>query len=115
MTPLLAEAWGLAARVQGRERYYALMFDRADGGRVRLVSRRHDETVLAERTLPVVARPGLCARACGLRHRRFAPWSMDRIVFEVLDRSAEALDGGGVALIVDTGSIATEVVRVNPL
>ena len=45
--PLLANAWGLAARVQGRERYYALMFDRAEGGRVRLVKRVHDEFVLA--------------------------------------------------------------------
>ena len=52
MTPLLAEAWGLAARVQGRERYYALVFDRAEGGRVRLVRRRHDETVLAEQAFP---------------------------------------------------------------
>ena len=31
VTPLLAEAWGLATRVQGRERYYALVFDRARG------------------------------------------------------------------------------------
>ena len=34
--PNLVNAWGLAARVQGRERYYALMFDRTEGGRVRL-------------------------------------------------------------------------------
>ena len=52
VTPLLAEAWGLAACVQGRERYYALVFDRVDGGRVRLIRRRHAETVLAERRFP---------------------------------------------------------------
>ena len=52
LTPLLAEAWGLAAQSQGRERYYALMFDRVNGGRVRLVRRRHAETVLAEQRFP---------------------------------------------------------------
>jgi hypothetical protein len=36
-------------------------------------------------------------------------------LFDLDDRSAEALKGGGVALIVDTGSIATDAVRVIPL
>lgn len=31
VTPLLANAWGLAARVQGRERYYAVTFDAVEG------------------------------------------------------------------------------------
>jgi ADP-ribosylglycohydrolase len=47
ITPLLANGWGLAARVQGRERYYAMMFDRSDGGQVRLVRRCHMENTLA--------------------------------------------------------------------
>ncbi len=38
-----------------------------------------------------------------------------RVLFEVQDRAGDALEGGGVALIVDTGSIATQAVRVRPL
>jgi ADP-ribosylglycohydrolase len=114
LTPLLAEAWGLAARVQGRERYYAVMFDRADRGRVRLIRRRHTETVLAERSLPWSLDN---AYALGLRVDGPAiRASIDgTILFDVQDRSADALEAGGVALIVDTGSIATEAVRVKPL
>jgi hypothetical protein len=39
ITPLLAEAWGLAARIQGRNRYYAVMFDKLDGGCAKLIKR----------------------------------------------------------------------------
>lgn len=114
IAPLLANAWGLAARVQGRERYYALMFDRAEGGRVRLVKRLHDEVVLAS--------------------ERFA-WQLDqkykvelRVVgtgieahvdgkklFSVQDARELPLTGGAVALVVDSGSISAEEVRVAPL
>ena len=114
VTPLLAEAWGLAACVQGRERYYAVMFDRVDGGRVRLIRRRHAETVLAERSFTWSLDN---AYALGLRVDGPAiRASIDgTILFEVQDHSADALEAGGVALIVDTGAIATEAVRVKPL
>ncbi len=113
VTPLLAEAWGLAACVQGRERYYAVMFDRVGGGRVRLIRRRHSETVLAERSFPWSLDN---AYALGLRVDGPAIRATidGTILFEVQDRSADALEAGGVALIVDTGSIATEAVRVKP-
>lgn len=114
LTPLLAEAWGLAVRVQGRERYYALVFDRAEGGRVRLVRRRHAETVLA--TQPFA---WSLDRAYELRLRiegRSLRASIDGCaVFEVEDRGEEALTGGAIALLVDTGSIATQDVRVAPV
>jgi ADP-ribosylglycohydrolase len=114
VTPLLGKAWGLAARVQGRERYYALMFDHDGGGRVKLIKRDHDETVLAE--------------------SRFA-WELDRSyalelrlqdteirasidgkeVFSAQDKTALPLRGGAVALVVDSGSIATQAVHVSPI
>ena len=108
LTPLLAEAWGLAARVQGRERYYALMFDRVNGGRVRLVRRRHTETVLAEQRFPWSLDK---AYALGLRvEGQTIRASVDgRVVLEAQD---DALSGGAIALLVDTGSIATQKVRV---
>jgi hypothetical protein len=111
VTPLLAEAWGLAARVQGRERYYALMFDRVGGGRVRLIRRRHDETVLAVQDFAwsLDKAYALSLRVDGKTIRA----SIDgRVVLETQD---EALTGGAIALLVDTGSIATQEVRVKPV
>lgn len=112
--PLLANAWGLAARVQGRERYYALMFDRAEGGRVRLVKRVHDEIVLAgerfawelDRKYKVelrVAGTGIEAYVDGKK------------LFSVHDSGDLPLTGGAIALVVDSGSISAEEVRVSPL
>ncbi|HEX4511551.1 MAG TPA: hypothetical protein VH328_15795 [Burkholderiaceae bacterium] len=111
LTPLLAEAWGLAARVQGRERYYAMMFDRVNGGRARLVRRRHDETVLAELSFAwsLDKAYALRLRVEGKKIRA----SIDgHTLFDVQD---DALTGGAVALLVDTGSIGTDEVRVMPV
>jgi hypothetical protein len=108
VTPLLAEAWGLAARVQGRERYYALMFDRTG---VRLIRRRHEETVLAAQAFAWALDQAyaLTLRVEGKTIRA----SIDgRVVLEAED---EALTGGAIALLVDTGSIATTEVRVRPV
>jgi ADP-ribosylglycohydrolase len=111
LTPLLAEAWGLAARVQGRERYYALMFDSVDGGRVRLICRRHTETVLAEQSFPwsLDKAYALSLRVDGKSIRALVD---GRVLFEVQD---DTLTGGAVALLVDTGSIGTNEIRVKPL
>ena len=114
IVPLLADAWGLAARLQGRERYYALMFDRIDGGRIKLIKRDHEEIVLAA--------------------GRFA-WELDREyevelqvngneieayvagnkIFAVSDTDGLPLSAGGVGLVVDTGSISAQSVRIAPL
>ena len=109
--PLLADRWGLAARVQGRERYYALMFDRRDGGSVRLVKRQHHETTLACKPLDwkLDQRYRLKLR---VTDGDIAAFIDDQLVFEVPDATASQMRGGGVALIVDTGSISCEAVRV---
>jgi hypothetical protein len=114
ITPLLAKAWGLAARVQGRERYYALMFDGAGGGRVKLIKRDHEETILAEsRFAWELDRPyALELRLQGTEIRA----SIDgKQVFSVIDKTTLPLRGGAVALVVDSGSIATQAVHVAPI
>ncbi len=114
VTPLLAEAWGLAARLQGRERYYALVFDRAEGGRVRLVRRRHHEVVLAARAFPwsLDQAYALALRVDGGTIRA----SIDgKAMFEVQDGGRDALTGGAVGLLVDTGSVAAQEVCVTAL
>jgi hypothetical protein len=109
--PVLAKAWGLAARVQGRERYYALMFEPDDGGRVRLVKRQHTDTTLASRPFDwkLDQRYQVKLRVMNGEISAFVD---GELVFEVQDASNQTMVGGGVALIVDTGSISSEAVRV---
>jgi hypothetical protein len=114
VTPLLGKAWGLAARVQGRERYYALMFDKEGGGRVKLIKRDHDETVLAESRFGwELDRP----YALELRlHDTEIRASIDgKEVFSVHDKTVLPLRGGAVGLVVDSGSIATQAIHVSPI
>ena len=113
ITPLLANRWGLAARVQGRERYYALMFDPSDGGQIRLVRRCHTEDTLAAGRfawhLDQAYRIRLEAQGRTLR-----AFVGDEPVLEAED-AEPGLHGGGIGLLVDTGSISTREVRVRPI
>ena len=114
ITPLLAKAWGLAARVQGRERYYALMFDAVDSGRVKLVKTDHDETVLAEKRFAWdLDRPyALELRLQGTEIQALVDGEK---LFSVRDADRLRLEGGAVGLIVDTGSISAQAVHITPL
>jgi ADP-ribosylglycohydrolase len=114
ITPLLAKAWGLAARVQGRERYYALMFDAVDGGRAKLVKRDHDETILATtRFAWEPDRP--YALELQLHDTEIRAFIDDKAVFLVRDEDRLPLRGGAVALVVDTGSMSAQAVHISPL
>ena len=114
ITPLLARAWGLAARVQGRERYYALMFDVVDGGRVKLVKRDHDENILASNFFAweLDRSYALELRLCDTEIQAFIDGTE---IFSVHDEDRLPLRGGAVGLVVDTGSIATRAVHVSPI
>jgi hypothetical protein len=114
ITPLVAKAWGLAARVQGRERYYALMFDAVDGGCVKLVKRDHDETVLAKDRFSweLDRSYALEMRLHGMEIQAFID---GKEVFSVRDEDKLRLRGGAVALVVDTGSISAQAVHISPL
>ncbi|HEX6499050.1 MAG TPA: ADP-ribosylglycohydrolase family protein [Micromonosporaceae bacterium] len=106
VTPHLAEAVGLATRVQGLRRYYAL--ELAGRDEVRLV---RGDVVLARR--PYRWEFGrtytLALRAVGTHLRA----SLDgEVLFDIEDA---ALDCGGVALLVTEGRTATQTVRVTPV
>ena len=114
VTPLLAEGWGLAARIQGRERYYAVMFDKLDGGCARLIKRVHDETALA--TVPfswqLDQKYVVELQVEGNEIQAFVD---GRKILEARDTQQLPLTGGGVGLVVDTGSISTPAVHVTSL
>jgi ADP-ribosylglycohydrolase len=114
ITPLLAEAWGLAARIHGRERYYAVMFDKSDGGRARLIRRLHDETVLASDRFSwqLDQKYVVELQVEGNNIQAFVDGGQ---ILGFTDGQPLALTGGGVGLVVDTGSISARAVHVMSL
>ena len=114
IVPLLADEWGLAARIQGRERYYALMFDQIEDGRVRIIKRDHDETILAGDRFPwqFDRKYDVGLQVNGNEIEAYVD---GRQIFAVRDTHDLPLSGGGVGLVVDTGSISTQAVNVTSL
>jgi ADP-ribosylglycohydrolase len=110
VTPHLAEAAGIAARVQGMRRYYALLVTR--NGSLRLVRVIHDETVLAEaaRGFELGERHRL---ALELRGEQIAAFLDGGELFRVTDPGSP-LRGGAVGLVCEEGRMASGAVTVSP-
>jgi hypothetical protein len=110
LTPHLADAFGLAARVQGQERYYALLF--SDRDKVRLIKRLDGETVLEERAFPwEFGKPYELKLEVQGNHIR--SWVDGVELFSVED-ALRPLSSGGIALACENGRIGTDEVLVLP-
>lgn len=107
VTPHLARSVGLCARVGGLRRYYAIRL--ADRASVQLVRVLDDETVLAQEEFPW---------EFGDTYQLRLAVVGDRIRAAVNGTTLAAIDGGlscgGIALMVEEGRTATNVVRVGP-
>jgi hypothetical protein len=110
LTPHLARTFGLAARVQGQERYYALLF--SDRNQVRLVRRLDGENVLAERTYPWDFGTSYTLRL-DVKSNQIQAWVNDIILFRVED-PIRWIPGGGIALVCEEGRLGAESVSVTP-
>jgi len=115
VTPHMAKAAGIAARVQGMRRYYALLLcnDGADGHPIaRLVKALDGDSVLAEADFPweFGETHDLSLEVVGAHLRA---WVDGQFLFEVDDPDL-SLTGGGVALVCEEGRTATQVVKVQP-
>ena len=108
VTPHLAAACGIAARVQGLRRYYALLLRHP--GKVQLVRMVESEVVLAEADLGWEYDRGYALRL-QVEGPRVRAWLDDELCFDVQDG---ALTSGGVALICEAGRIVTDAVTVGP-
>ena len=111
ITPHLSEEAGLAVRVQGMRRYYALLLAR--GGTVRLVKALHDVQVLAESPFPWEFGDThlLALEAEGDQIRAFVD---GELLFQVQDER-DVLRGGAVGLVCREGRMAADAVTVQPL
>lgn len=110
LTPQVAKSFGLAARVQGLRRYYALLI--CCDQTVRLVRALDEVTVLQERPFKwnFGSPYSLSLQAEGSSLRA----SVDGVhMFEALDEKAP-LDGGGIGLICEEGLITSPEVVLEP-
>jgi ADP-ribosylglycohydrolase len=117
VTPHMVTAAGIAARVQGLRRYYALLLAEptagaSGGSKVRLVKALDGNRVLAEADFPwrFGATYQLVLMVAGDRMRG---WVDDQLVFDVTDTD-RPLTGGAIALLAEEGRTATQAVSVQP-
>jgi hypothetical protein len=111
ITPHMFKAGGIAARVQGMKRYYALLLD--GEGQVRLVKVRDGEKTLAE--APAAWRFG-DAVALGLKVEgdRLIGTVNGQVVIDTRDTDAPLLEGA-VALVCEEGRYGCNSLSVQPL
>ena len=112
VTPHLASRAGIAARVQGLKRYYALLLAQtADGKKVQLIRSNHDETVIAEANFDwqygETYLMDLKVEGSSL--------SGDVNGQTVIQGTDDALDSGAIALMIEEGRTATQQVKVRPV
>ena len=114
ITHHLCSSAGIAARVQGMRRYYALLLCRTDEGRgvARLIRALDGDTVLAEADFPweygeshvfTLLVEGDRLRGC--------IDDLDAPLFDVTDNM---LASGGIALVVEEGRVMSDEVSVRP-
>jgi ADP-ribosylglycohydrolase len=108
ITPHLAKAFGLAARVQGQERYYALLL--SDMNRIKLVKRLDGEIVLAEQEYSWDFGTSYTLRL-EVEGQHMRAWVDGSLLFEV-DDPISLLSSGGIALLCEEGRLGTERVLV---
>jgi hypothetical protein len=107
----LAQAVGVGARVQGMERYYALLLCRDQA--VRLIKALDGKRVLAEASFAWHFDKEYLLRL-EVRGANLRGWVEGEKVFEVEDPD-RPLEGGAVALVCEEGSLVCDAVAVKPI
>ncbi len=106
----MAQAGGLAVRVQGLQRYYALLL--GSGGKAQLVKALDGERLLAETGFAWTPGGAYTFRLTAAGNRLIA--AIDgHTLFDVEDGDCP-LEGGGVALVVEEGRTMCDAVAVRP-
>jgi ADP-ribosylglycohydrolase len=104
-------AGGIAVRVQGLRRYYALLL--TDGNKVQLIKALVDDQVLAEQDFSWDIWTPYEMRLES-KGNRLRAWIDKQLLFDIED-SQDPLSGGGVALVVDRGHLAAPEISVKPV
>lgn len=111
MTPHLCEAGGVAARVQGMRRYYALLMDEGKARIIRAFEGRDE--VLAERDMGW--RFGQSTELClQVRGNHLSAAIDGQVILEAEDPE-HLFKGGGIGLVCEAGRIGCDHVEVRPI
>jgi hypothetical protein len=110
--PALIKAGGIAARVQGLRRFYAL--ELVENGKVRLIKANEDVCeVFGEAEVGwKLWQP--CALSLEVKDQTLRAWVDGKLLFDVED-PGQAFEGGGVALVIEEGHLMAAEVTVSPL
>jgi hypothetical protein len=111
ITPHMVQAAGIGARVQGMNRYYALLL--CNGGKARLIKALDGEKILAEVKFAWQPETGYLLQL-DVKGTQISCRIDEQTLFE-LDDFEQPLIGGGIALVCREGRMATETVSVSPL
>ena len=111
ITPWLVDAGGIAARVQGLKRFYALELGK--GNRVRLVKALDGDTILGEKDFEWQIHSSYTLKM-QVSGNRIKAWVDNQLQFDVFDEERPLL-GGGVAYVVDQGHISSQAMIVKPI
>jgi hypothetical protein len=109
MSSFLATSFGLAVRVQGLRRYYALLL--CKDGRARLVKALNEKRVLKEVDFPLQfnVKYNLALKVTG---QRLQGWVDGALLFDLVDND-QPLEGGAAALLLEEGTISCESVEIS--
>ena len=110
LVPQLVSRAGIAVRVQGMRRYYALLVDRCQS--VRLVKMLDGERVLDQAGFRWEFYQPIRMRL-QVEGDRLRGWLDDRLFFDCRD-GERLLDGGGIALVCESGCLSFGPVRIRP-
>ena len=111
VTPHLARHAGIAARVQGLRRYYALLL--GDDNKLRLIKALDGETVLAE-TDCAWQRYAPYDLALQVIGSRIKGWLGDQQIVLEAEDTDRPLTGGAMALVIEEGTLGVTAVTIGP-
>jgi hypothetical protein len=109
ITPHLAKAFGLAARLQGLERYYGLLL--SNQNTIKLIKHLDGEILLAERTFDWKLGQPYDLRMTVKGNQILA--AVDGELFFKVEDLDRPLFSGGIALVCEEGRIGTDEVSVS--
>jgi ADP-ribosylglycohydrolase len=108
LTPHMVKSCGLAARVQGMRRYYALLL--GVDGRIRLIKALDGYSTLSDAAFSLEF-GRTYALSLTVKGSQIQASLDGKLLFDVIDRD---LASGGIALVCEEGRVATEAVIVKP-
>jgi hypothetical protein len=109
MLSFLSTSFGLAVRVQGLRRYYALLL--CKDGKARLVKSLDGTHILKEVDFPVKFNFKY-ELALKVKGQRLQGWVDGALLFDLVDNN-QPLEGGAAALLLEEGTLSCDAVEIS--